>query len=85
MPRTLDGQNVNTRKQMATNRKHKQADRDLLLTNKHGGIVHVLANFEPGMVAKMKCGVVLVQWRDADRTGRKCKRCAEPANAKLTP
>ena len=31
--------------------------------------------FEPGMVAKMKCGLVLVQWRDADSTGRKCKRC----------
>jgi len=57
------------------NMKHKSTDRDLLLTNKHGGIIHTLEKFEAGMVAKMKCGLVLVQWRDADSAGRKCKRC----------
>jgi len=56
--------------------KHKSSDRDLRLTNKHGGIIHTLERFEPGMVAAMKCGLVLVQWRDADSTGRRCKRCA---------
>lgn len=56
-------------------KKHKSTDRDLLLTNKHGGIIHTLESFEPGMVAKMKCGLLLAQWRDADSTGRKCKRC----------
>ena len=55
--------------------KHKPTDRNILLTNKYGGIIHTLEGFEPGMVAKMKCGLVLVQWRDADSTGRKCKRC----------
>ena len=60
--------------------KHKPTDRDILLTNKHGGIIHTLDQFEPGMVAKMKCGLVLVQWRDADSTGRKCKRCAKHPN-----
>ncbi len=56
-------------------KKHKATDRNLLLTNRHGGIQHTLDQFESGMVAKMKCGLVLVQWRDADSTGRKCKRC----------
>ena len=56
-------------------KKHKSTDRNILLTNRHGGIQHTLDQFEPGMVAKMKCGIVLVQWRDADSTGRKCKRC----------
>lgn len=56
-------------------RKHKQADRYLLLTRKHGGITHSLDRFEPGMVAKMKCGVVLVVWRDADHTGTMCRKC----------
>jgi len=56
-------------------KKHKSTDRDLRLTNKHGGIIHTLERFEPGMVAKMKCGLVLVQWRDADSTGKPCKRC----------
>lgn len=56
-------------------KKHKPTDRHLLLTNKRGGITHSLDRFEPGMVAKMKCGVVLVQWRDADSTGRMCKKC----------
>ena len=31
--------------------KHKPTDRDILLTNKHGGIIHTLDQFEPGMVA----------------------------------
>ena len=57
------------------NKKHKPSDRHLLLTNKHGGITHSLDRVEPGMVAKMKCGVVLVQWRDADSSGRMCKKC----------
>jgi hypothetical protein len=65
--------------------KHKSTDRDLRLTNKHGGIIHTLESFEPGMVAKMKCGLVLVQWRDADSTGRRCKRCAKPSNEKGQP
>jgi hypothetical protein len=65
-------------------RKHKSTDRDLRLTNKHGGIIHTLERFEPGMVAKMKCGLVLVQWRDADSTGRRCKRCSKPSNAALS-
>lgn len=56
-------------------KKHKSSDRHLLLTNKHGGIAHSLDRFGPGMAAKMKCGVVLVQWRDADSTGRMCKKC----------
>jgi len=61
-------------------KKHKATDRDLRLTNKHGGIVHTLERFQPGMVAQMKCGLVLVQWRDADSTGRPCKRCAKTPN-----
>ncbi len=65
-------------------KKHKPTDRAGLLTNKHGGIIHTLERFEAGMVAKMKCGLVLVQWRDADSTGRRCKRCAKPSNEKLT-
>ena len=63
-------------------KKHKPTDRNLRLTNKHGGIIHTLASFEPGMVAKMKCGLVLVQWRDADSSGRNCKRCAAMPNEK---
>jgi hypothetical protein len=55
--------------------KHKSTDRDLRLTNRRGGIVHTLDQFLVGMVAKMKCGVLLVNWRDADSTGRNCKRC----------
>ena len=61
-------------------KKHKPTDRDLRLTNKHGGIIHTLASIEAGMVAKMKCGIVLVQWREADGSGRKCKRCAAMPN-----
>ncbi len=59
-------------------RKHKQADTNLLLTKRHGGITHSLERFEPGMVAKMKCGTVLVVWRDADHTGKMCRRCRKP-------
>lgn len=55
--------------------KHKPTDTNLKLTNKHGGIIHTLERFEPGMCARMKCGLVLVQWRDADSTGRECKKC----------
>jgi hypothetical protein len=65
-------------------KKHKSTDRDILLTNKHGGIQHTLDQFEPGMVAKMKCGLVLVQWREADSTGRKCKRCAALPNVRMS-
>jgi hypothetical protein len=45
------------------------------LTNRHGGIIHRLKEFGPQMVATMVCGVQLSQWRDGDRSGRKCKRC----------
>ena len=49
--------------------------RRVLMTNKHGGIIHTLEHFEHGMAAKMECGVVLAQWRFADSAGQKCKRC----------
>jgi len=47
------------------------------LTSKPGGVIHTLESLKFGMAAQMKCGVVLAQWRDADKSGRACKRCAK--------
>lgn len=41
---------------------------------RHGGTAHKLDSFQPGMVAVMKCGVVLPQWRGGDGC-RKCRKC----------
>lgn len=48
------------------------------VTKEHGGTVHLLRDFLPGMAAWTRCGLVLSQWRDADRTGKRCKRCKLP-------
>src|ERR1035437_6267950 len=52
------------------------------LTARYGGIAHTLREFQPGLVAVMRCGVVLPQWRDAERE-RKCKRCSPNERAHL--